>query len=95
MTTKNEHAQFAEKWFKDAFYWVNADNFAPLQKIAFEMGLQWFTGDTDVSEFQDQKNLVMFDTGKIQSVDFWIPNAFYGTPKDYNQMILEYNQLYA
>ena len=84
---------FKSKWFDNAFYWLTPENFEPLQKIAFEMGLRWHTGDTDVSEFRGQRNLVMFPDGNIQGVDIWHPDASYGQPKNFAEMFSEYQSL--
>ena len=84
---------FKSKWFNNSFYWLTSENFEPLQKIAFEMGLRWHTGDTDVSEFRGQRNLVMFPDGKIQGVDIWHPDASYGQPKNFSEMFAEYQSI--
>ena len=92
-TISEQEKAFKSKWFCDAFYWVGENNYEPLQKIAFEMGLKWHTGDVETSKYSGLKNLVMFPDGKIQSVDFWHPSATYGEPKSYREMIAEYTEL--
>ena len=95
LTTSDLFSVFKSKWFDNAFYWLTPENFEPLQKIAFEMGLRWHTGDTDVSEFRGQRNLVMFPDGKIQGVDIWHPDASYGQPKNFAEMFSEYESILA
>lgn len=86
--------EFKAKYFTDSFYWVKEDNFEQLQLIAFEMGLKWHTGDTDTTPATPKiNNLRMFPEGFFQSLDFYSPNASYGEPVNFSEMLTEYESL--
>jgi hypothetical protein len=84
--------EFKAKYFHHSFYWVKADVFEELQRIAIEMGLTWHTGDTDSLKWIGQRNLCMFD-GYFQQCDMWIRGAKYGDPVDFTEMKAAYDNL--
>ena len=90
---------FYKAYLKDAFYWVNKDNYITIQKVMQEFSINCHTGDGIIEWHDGFKNLLTFPPDKshnfeyYQKTDCWHPNSRYGEPKNYQQMINDYNKL--
>jgi hypothetical protein len=84
-----------KKHFSDSFYWIDKTNFVDLQKMAFSLGINWHTGDSDVVQFEDygNKNLWFSPDGYFQSVPFWSPGAKYGKPSEFSEAMEDFSKL--
>ena len=86
--------EFKAKYFTYSFYWVDEYNFRHLQALALKLGLTWHTGCRKISNWkQGINNLVMFPQGHFQRVTCYFPDAEYGKPVDFEQMLSDYRHI--
>jgi len=94
--------EFKEKYLTNSFYWVNQHNHQTLQLIFKEFDIHCHMGvdkEMLITWHDTFKNLVTFPKDQwhnfeyYQKSDMWIPNIRYGEPKNYSEMIYEYNLL--
>jgi len=100
---------FIKKWLTNSFFFVeNREQFETLQKIGIEFGLTNHIKTTELIEYdmhnvskeiaplpnrKVSKNLTFFPEGYFQESGFWVQDASYGEPKNYDKFIKEYNEL--
>ena len=85
---------FIEKYFTNNFYWVNSENFKTLQEIGIEMNCVNPIGEKSIIDLHDGFNNLGFRTKneitKFQKECFLTSSE---TATDYNEMLINYNNL--
>ena len=86
--------EFKNKYLKNAFFWVNEDNYMKIQEIMMACEIYNHTDNPEPIEWHEGfKNLVVFEPDKFnnrryyQKVDLWLPNAMYGEPKNVKEFL--------
>ena len=95
--------QFEEKYLRHNFFWITSEEQSiELQRILLEFGYMNPSGDTTLITWHDGfKNLVTFrpDDYKrckyFQKVGFYTPNASYGEPINYKDLLSDYKLIDA